>query len=33
MTEEVSRALVKKNQPQPSLTEKQIRRWVGKNEA
>ena len=30
MTEDESRALVKKNQPKLSLTEKQIRRWAGK---
>jgi len=30
MTEEESRALVKKNQPKLSLTEKQIKRWAGK---
>lgn len=30
MTEEESQALVKKNQPKLSLTEKQIKRWAGK---
>jgi hypothetical protein len=30
MTEDESRALVKKNQPKLSLTEKQIKRWAGK---
>jgi len=30
MTEEESHALVKKNQPKLSLTEKQIKRWAGK---
>jgi hypothetical protein len=30
MTEEESRALVKKNQPKLSLTEKQVKRWAGK---
>jgi len=30
MTEEESRALMKKNQPKLSLTEKQIKRWAGK---
>jgi hypothetical protein len=30
MTEEESHALVKKNQPKLSLTEKQVKRWAGK---
>ncbi len=30
MTEDVSRALVQKNQPKLSLTEKQLKRWAGK---
>lgn len=30
MTEDESRALVKKNQPKLSLTEKQMKRWAGK---
>lgn len=30
MTEDESHALVKKNQPKLSLTEKQIKRWAGK---
>jgi len=30
MTEDESNALVKKNQPKLSLTEKQIKRWAGK---
>jgi hypothetical protein len=30
MTEDESRALVNKNQPKLSLTEKQIKRWAGK---
>ena len=30
MTEDESQALVKKNQPKLSLTEKQIKRWAGK---
>ena len=30
MTEEESHALVKKNQPKLSLTEKQVKRWSGK---
>jgi hypothetical protein len=30
MTEDESRALVEKNQPKLSLTEKQVKRWAGK---